>query len=156
MNPYLTLAGRIRASTDELSILLDRIEDYLQKALRSDELAYWDAVALNLHGFYSGVERIFEDIARTIDASVPSSPEWHLDLLLQMASDVKGIRPPVISREVRGCLDEYRGFRHVVRNVYTFNLRPSRIRELAENLPACYQEVSKELEAFASFVDSVG
>jgi hypothetical protein len=101
---------------DELSVLLERIEDYLQKALRSDELAYWDAVALNLHGFYSGVERIFEDIARTVDASVPFSPEWHLDLLLQMASEVKGIRPAVISREVRGCLEEYRGFRHHLGN----------------------------------------
>ena len=32
---------------------------------------FFDGVALNLHGFYSGIERTFEDIARTMERSKP-------------------------------------------------------------------------------------
>jgi len=152
---YTALAGRIQESLDELHLLVQRIDRYIDKALQSDEQAYWDAVALNLHGFYSGVERIFEDIARTVDASIPAGSEWHVDLLIQMAAGMNDIRPPVISRETRICLDEYRGFRHVVRNIYTFNLRPSRIKELAQDLPSCYESIVHDLSAFTAFLEKL-
>jgi hypothetical protein len=155
MSIYSALAGRIRESLSEIRNVVKRVDDYIRKAQTIDDQAYWDATALNLHGFYSGIERIFEDIARTVDASVPLGPEWHVDLLIQMGSDMKDIRPPVISRETRLCLDEFRGFRHVVRNVYTFNLRPSRIKDLATDLPECFSSVMQELMAFASFLDSL-
>lgn len=155
MSIYSALAGRIRESLSEIRNVVKRVDDYIRKAQTIDDQAYWDATALNLHGFYSGIERIFEDIARTVDASVPLGPEWHFDLLIQMGSDMKDIRPPVVSRETRLCLDEFRGFRHVVRNVYTFNLRPSRIKDLATDLPECFSSVMQELMAFASFLDSL-
>ena len=156
MTPYYApLAGRIRQALNEMKIVVERVHDYLYKAMQVDEQAYWDAVALNLHGFYSGVEHIFEDIARSVEANLPSGSEWHNDLLLQMASEISGARPAVISGQTRACLDEYRGFRHVVRNVYTFNLRPSRIKELADDLPACYAAVCQELSDFASFIESL-
>lgn len=155
MSIYSALAGRIRESLSEIRNVVKRVDDYIRKAQTIDDQAYWDATALNLHGFYSGIERIFEDIARTVDASVPLGPEWHVDLLIQMGSDMKDIRPPVVSRETRLCLDEFRGFRHVVRNVYTFNLRPSRIKDLATDLPECFSSVMQELMAFASFLDSL-
>ncbi len=82
-----------------------------------------DGVALNLHGFYVGIERIFEDIAREVEASVPSGPDWHQDLLLQMSAEVAAVRPAVITQETRQCLGDYRAFRHVVRNVYASTCR---------------------------------
>jgi hypothetical protein len=132
-----------------------RIDGYLGKAYQSSDQVYWDAVALNLHAFYSGVERIFEDIARTIDASLPIGPDWRVDLPTQMAADLLPVRPAVISRETRACLDSYRGFRHIVRNVYTFSLRPSRIKELAEELPVCFAFVSNDFDKFAAFIVSI-
>ena len=78
--------------------------------------------------FIQGIERIFEDIARTMERSIPKDVEWHQDLLLQMSAEISSIRPPVLSMDTRDCLDEYRGFRHVVRNVYTFHLRPARLQ----------------------------
>lgn len=119
MSAYPALSGRITTSLQELQTVVKRIDELSQKAQRTNDDGYWDGVALNLHGFYSGVERIFEDIARTVDESVPSGPGWHADLLLQMASGIPNLRPEVIRPEARSCLDEYRGFRHVVRNVYT-------------------------------------
>lgn len=155
MSQYIALAGRIRQTLIEIQAVVNRVAEDLDKAQKSTDLAYWDAAALNLHGFYSGIERIFEDIARSVESSLPIGSEWHIDLLLQMASEMNGYRHAVISTQTRQCLDEYRGFRHVVRNVYTFNLKPSRIKELAEELPACYSKVAQELRAFADFLDKL-
>lgn len=156
MNPeYTALAGRIRQSLLDLEQVVARAELLLARAKRSNDDGYFDGVALNLHGYYGGVERIFEDIARTVDKSTPTGAEWHRDLLLQMADEATALRPPVITLATRHCLDEYRGFRHLVRNVYTFNLRASRLRELTEELRPCYQAVTGNLNDFIGFLDQL-
>lgn len=63
------------------------------------------------------------------------------------------IRPPVLSTETRTRLDRYRGFRHVVRNLYTFELDPQQIRTLVEGLQPAMEQVSRELAAFAQFLE---
>jgi hypothetical protein len=149
------LAGRIRGYLDELEKVVERAKLLSVKAVKSGDDGYWDGVALNLHSFYSGTERIFEDIARTIDGNIPSGSDWHIGLLVQMAAESADRRPPVISSEVRYALDEYRGFRHVVRNVYTFNFRPSRLKELVDGLPECFISLRQELLAFGQFLESL-
>jgi hypothetical protein len=42
-----------------------------------------------LHSFYSGAERILEDIARTIDGNIPAGPVWHIGLLVQISEGSK-------------------------------------------------------------------
>jgi hypothetical protein len=56
-----------------------------EKGHRTGDDDYWDGVALNLHGFYTGVEQIFENIARTIDGGLPSGAEWHTSLVHELA-----------------------------------------------------------------------
>lgn len=155
MREYVALSSRIQEATAELNTLVERTQRLRDKAVDTPDDDFWDGVALNLHGFYTAVEQIFEDIARTIDQNVPDSSQWHRDLLLQMSAELKGIRPAVISRETRHCLDQYRGFRHVVRNVYTFTLHPTRMIELVEHLPDCHATIVSNLIEFASFLNSV-
>ena len=155
MSQYTALAGRIRACLIDIQGTVDRAVLLGDKALQTGDDGYWDGVALNLHGYYTGVEHIFEDISRTMDASLPTGSEWHLDLLLQVSSEIDGIRPAVISRATRECLDEYRGFRHVVRNVYAFNLRPVRMKELVDRLHLCFLAVYHDLDAFAGFLEKL-
>lgn len=126
------LAGRIQAELKEFSILVERIELGMQKAKTQSDDFYLDSVALNLHGFYSGVERLFEKIAGSIDGSIPEGANWHHELLSQMSIEVPGIRPAVISTELKEKLEEYRGFRHVVRNVYTYHLDPAKVKPLVK------------------------
>ncbi len=149
----LTLAGRIRAEMQDVERVAARATRLLDKARGRGDEDYLDGVALNLHGFYAGVEHIFRAIARDIDGSVPSGSEWHRELLVQMAAELPGLRPPVIARATRDCLDEYRNFRHVVRNVYTFNLRPSRLQELVEELPVCLTSLQHDLTTFCAFLE---
>jgi hypothetical protein len=74
------LAGRIHAELRGFKILVERIEQGMEKAKTQNDDFYLDSVALNLHGFYSGVARLFEKIAGTIDGSMPECANWHQEL----------------------------------------------------------------------------
>lgn len=148
------LAASIKEELDELEHLVQRAVRAWDKAKIEDDDLYLDSVAFNLHGFYSGVERILLRIATEIDSFVPRSATWHVDLLNQAAVEVSGLRPAVISKRVREDLDEYRSFRHVARNVYSQNLKPSRMEPLVKQLPALMLRLQKELTAFADFLAS--
>ncbi len=149
----LTLIGRIDGELEDLRRVVERVARFLRQALRSEEEAYWDAIALNLHGFYSGIERVFYEIARVVDRTVPEGPHWHEELLRQMGVEIPSLRPAVLRRSTRDCLDEYRRFRHVVRNVYAFVFDRARLKALAEGLPNCFEEVSRDLHNFREFLD---
>lgn len=149
---YLAVAGRLWRELPELNHLVERTVKIWAQARRSADDYYVDAAALNLHGFYAGLERLLEVIADGIDLTKPSGPNWHQDLLRQMAADIPGVRPPVLSSELRDRLDRYRGFRHVVRNVYTFSLDPDQVETLVRQLQPLMDQVDSELSAFADFL----
>jgi hypothetical protein len=96
---------------------------------------------------------MFELIATTVDGEMPAGEHWHQLLLEQMASEIGSVRPAVISDVTRQALDEYRGFRHIVRNVYTFRFDPTKMERLVENASAELAQVQAEPLAFASFVE---
>lgn len=154
-NDYSALAGRITQALKDLDSVVSRAELLVEKEAKSGDDAYLDGAALNLHSFYTGIEQIFSDIARTLDKSLPDGPEWHRDLLLQMSGEIDAVRPPVITTETRRCLDEYRGFRHVIRNAYTFNLRTARIQELASSLRGCLDTATKDLIHFTQLLKKI-
>ena len=135
--------------------MVERTGRIWQQALVSPDDYYVDATALNLHGFYAGLERLLEIIAEGVDQAKPAGAHWHDDLLRQMAAEVPGVRPPVLSQETRQRLDRYRGFRHVVRNVYTYNLDPEQIGMLVKQLAPTMARVSQELAAFADFLEQM-
>jgi hypothetical protein len=149
----LQLAVSIRNELTEVQRVLGRIEEAWRRARVSADDYYLDAVALNLHGFYGGFERIFDRIAIVIDGARPSGEHWHQALLRQMAEETPGIRPAVISEATHQLLDPYRGFRHVARNVYTFHLDPIRLERLVGRAAACFDSVQPELLAFAGFLE---
>ncbi|MEW5939438.1 MAG: hypothetical protein AB1750_07245 [Chloroflexota bacterium] len=155
MSDASALAGRIPIFLEDVKRSVERAVSLGEKAKQSGDDGYWDGAALNLHGFYNGVERIFEDIARTLEKEIPDSEQWHIDLLAQMAGEIEGLRPAVITRETRNCLDAYRGFRHVVRNVYAFNLRPARLNDLVNDLPGCFESVQRDLKEFKKFLEGI-
>jgi hypothetical protein len=94
------LANRIRQELTELEHVLARISEGWKRARHSDDDYYLDSVALNLHGLYSGLERVFTLIGETIDGSLPQGENWHLLLLQQMTEELPRVRPAVISTEV--------------------------------------------------------
>ena len=149
----LRLATRIRDELVELDRVTARVAEGWERALRNADDYYLDGVALNLHGFYSGLERIFELIVTTIDGAMPKGENWHQMLLRQMTTEIPGLRPAVISKSTHNHLNDYRGFRHVVRNVYAYNFETEKLQKLVIDLPVTLAQVSAELLAFASFLE---
>lgn len=148
------LSGRIRDELSELAMVVDRAEQGWRRAKTQHDDFYLDGVALNLHGFYSGLEHVFEKIASLVDESIPTGANWHQELLRQMNIEVPGVRPAVISAELRTGLEEYRGFRHIVRNVYTYQLNPEKLERLITMLRETLSRTERELLAFAKFLES--
>jgi hypothetical protein len=68
-----------------------------------------------------------------------------------MALEIPNVRPAVISEKTREQLDPYRGFRHVVRNVYTYHISPDKMKPLANGIRPVFKQVEKELAAFSRF-----
>jgi hypothetical protein len=140
---------------------LERIIQKVQRtwsnipASLDDQDIYLDAVALNLHSFYSGLEKLFELIARHVDRDLPTGEYWHRELLLKMAQDLPHIRPAVISSESVSGLDEVRRFRHLVRNVYTFNLDPEKMETLIAIIPDLFPQIKTELLSFSDFLEEL-
>ncbi len=153
--PYRAVAGRIRAELQEIARVAERVTAIWRHAGPACDDYLVDAVALNLHGFYTGIERLFELIARDVDGAVPGSPHWHEELLRQMAAELPGVRPAVLTAATRERLDRYCGFRHVVRNVYTYSLDRSQVEALVQGLPATLERCTAELLAFADFLEDL-
>lgn len=152
MKRFEALAERLSRTIDDLDALCRRAAGQLERARSTGDDAYIDALALNLHAFYTGIEQAFESVAVNMDEALPEGPHWHRELLLQMSLAIPGLRPAVIGRDTAACLDDYRGFRHVVRNVYTLNLNPERVAALAGNLSPCLVLLRRDAVAFATFV----
>jgi len=145
---------RIESEVSEIEKNRDLALRRWQKALRDED--YLGSVAFDLHSFYQGVERIFEAFAKSIDRKVPRGKTWHKNLLVQMTEEVPEIRPAVISEETRVALDSYRTFRHLARNIYTFNLDAGRIKTLVENLPDTVEKACNDISVFLDFLKKWG
>ena len=49
--------------------------------------------------------------------------------------------------------DEYRAFRHIVRNVYTYNFSPEKISILINDLEEINNQIVRELKEFIDFLE---
>lgn len=155
MTEYLVLRAILKLKILDLLQLVEKIEYLYHKHNLSKDDDYIDGIALHLQSFYTTTEKMLEGIATTFTEKLPVNANSLQNLLMQMSVPIPSIRPAVISQETRQKLDEYRGFRHAVRNVYTLNLRPSRVRELVGTLRDCYESLADDLEKFCDFMETM-
>jgi hypothetical protein len=154
---YRLLAERLRVELQALQRVVARTEGAVALARKrpAEQDYFLGSAALDLHAFYTGVERMLELIASDLDESRPTTPHWHHDLLAQMSLAIPDMRPAVLRAETSAALTEYLEFRHVVRNVYTFNLRPDRVAELVKDLRPTYRLVEADFLGIARFLDAI-
>ena len=142
------LVQRIQEEADQIKRARGLAEKRWKKAL--SDLDYLGSVTLDLLNFYSGIERIFEIIAKDIDGKMPKNGEWHKKLLNQMASEIAAIRPALLSPETKTTLDEFRKFRHLARTIYSFQLNPEKIKPLISSLSKAHKAFQRDLNDFIS------
>ena len=152
---YALVSGRIRKELDDLEQTVQRAEDAMSagRVHPQDQRFYIDSAALSLHDYYTGLERIFQQIALHLERSAPEGSDWHRELLRQMSTDIPNVRPAVLTAESARDLDEYLRFRHVVRNVYAFSFDADRIERLVAGVKPCHKRVRTDLLSFADFLE---
>lgn len=90
---FAVLRADINRELENVQRLVAQAEEW------QTQLAQWpDVVRVRtaggiLHAFYCGAERIFRHIASRIDQDMPSGPDWHLQLLQRMGTDIEAVRP---------------------------------------------------------------
>lgn len=112
------------------------------------------ALALTMHHIYTAIEQALLRVARVYDRTTYAGGDWQRDLPRNMATELPGVRPAVLDLDLVRKLDEYRGFRHVVRHAYDYSLDWDRMRPLLERLPATVAAVTQQMERFLEFVEA--
>ncbi len=125
--------------------------------LEPAEVSVYDrgAIGYLLHNFYSGCENMFRRIAAFFENDI-GTDTWHADLLRRMKLNVEGYRPAVIDDELYRLLQDFRGFRHVFRNAYSFELDWERERLVALRFETTLSLVREQVAAFLDGLDELG
>jgi uncharacterized protein YutE (UPF0331/DUF86 family) len=150
----------IREVTAELDAELNRLER-LEKEIERVSMeaskqkafldVFYESLALKLHNFYTGCKRIFQIIASELNGALPSGYDWHKRLLERMAIQ-REERPAVISQETAKNLEEYLAFRHVVRNIYGYELESRRIDPLVARSKKVFEQFHAEVCQFTKWL----
>ncbi|MDJ0582848.1 hypothetical protein [Crocosphaera sp.] len=142
--------NKIYQAIQQLKIFMEQLNN-ISNPIYQEALV--NSLALNLHGIYTGIERIFEVIATEIDLSLPTGNKWHRDLLDQMAVNITNVRTEVITEETRAILDELRRFRHVIRSAYSFELDKDKVLIVVNNFLSCHHQLIQEIQSFCDYLD---
>ncbi|NCR47189.1 MAG: hypothetical protein GPJ09_25875 [Microcystis aeruginosa SX13-01] len=150
----LLIQDRINQEIKKILQALQQLEIFLRELSNQSDVMYQNAlinsIALNLHGVYTGIKRIFEVIAKKIDQIFPTGDKWHRDLLEQMSVDIPKVRKAVITEETRVILDELRRFRHLVRSAYSCQLDEEKVLIIAHQIVNSYQTIINEIQLFCN------
>ncbi len=153
----LLIQERISIELNKINQAIQQLEIFMGQLNDSSNLIYQEALvnslALNLHGIYTGIERIFEIIATEVDLSLPTGNKWHRDLLNQMAVNIPDVRKEVITEESRTILDELRRFRHVIRSAYSFQLDKQKVLIVVNDFLSYHHQLIQEIQSFCYYLD---
>ncbi len=111
-------------------------------------------LAVDLHDYYTAIETLFERVARSIDGDVPAGADWHRELLVQMASDIPGVRAALLDDDLHTWLSGLRAFRHFFRHAYGVTLANERLLQQADELQARHPVLLTRLDALLAQVDA--
>jgi hypothetical protein len=127
---FSRLTPKILRAERELAQMRQFSETHMQD-LAAGDWGAMSAISAGIHNVYNGIEDILLSLARDIDDDVPLGFSAHQAILDQMASQLSGTRPALLDLELYEKLTELKGFRHLVRHRYGFDLKPDKV---AENL----------------------
>lgn len=150
---FREIALDIEVELGKLARLREEIEEVSQLIDTSPELApvFYENQAFKLHNFYNGCERIFRIVASELNGALPTGYDWHKRLLERMAVAHQG-RPALISSETARLLEKYLAFRHVVRNIYGFELEAERVVQLLAQQRTAWQKFEADTRAFIEWL----
>lgn len=147
------IAGDIESELRRLQRLADDIEFVQNEARQNPRLSrlFFENLALKLHNFYNGCERIFQIVANELNSGLPEGADWHRRLLERM-SDVREGRLEVVNDDTARALEAFRAFRHIVRNIYGFEIDAERVAQLVVDYGRLWPRVKADVERFTQWL----
>lgn len=139
---------KIRKTVKRIGRALEKIDILPIDAREFIEIA----LAADLAEVYTGIEKIFQRIAKEIDKHTPSGSRWHNKLLTQMAEH-KPERPQVVTEIMQNKLISLLDFRHRVNNIYGDELIFATVEEHAKLVSEIFESFSEELDTFINFLN---
>ncbi len=145
-----TLKSELFALLDQAQELDEKLQGYVAQYPEPQEFpeAVLITIAYLLNGIYSCYEDQFLKIAKAFENRVENPAAWHRELLERMRIEIEGVRPQVLDRSAFRLLNELRGFQHVFRSSYAFELDEERIRLVLRRWERGKTEVRKNIDTF--------
>lgn len=152
-NRLQRLADRLETELNEFLKITTGIID-TQSRFTPGEPDFVELRALGslLHDLYNGAERIFSLIAKEVDRQPQIGASSHRMLLDQMAAPISKVRREVIQPNTFEMLQEYLAFRHLVRNIYGFNLAWERMQPLVDNAIPAIEATTADIQRFIALL----
>ena len=164
INPvdYLAIKARVREEFDNINLLEAKLKkaelfpeitaaEYLGLPLNDENVCR--IIGSILHDYYNVLENIFEHLLRSFGESLPVSEQWHKELLKKASLEIPGVRPAFISKQTELKLDDLRKFRHVIRNIYGFNINSEKEQVILKMLPDISLAVRTDINYFFEQMD---
>jgi hypothetical protein len=145
-----TLKSELRVLLDRVAEVDEKLEGYLEQYPPLGELPEPVLITVSylLNNIYSSLEDQFLKIAKVFENRVENPASWHREWLERMQIEVEGVRPRVLRRASFRLLNELRGFRHVFRSSYAFELDEERVRLVLRRWEKGKAAVYKDLNDF--------
>lgn len=153
-NKIKRLASQLEKDFKTTLSLAETVNEFKEKVneKNSEKDANIYAVALSLQHYYTSLETSFKRIAKELDGDLPTGEKWHLDLLEQMALNIKDVRPAFLTDKERKKLDKLRRFRHVVRHGYEYELDWDQIKPLVKEMNSVNSSLKNSFSEFEEFL----
>lgn len=152
-NKYLALKSRIEDELKSIEDTISTIHKVFEQMEGVSDIIVAPALASYIADFYTGCERISERVAVYLDGGLPTSQDWHQQLLKQLAEPGGDNRPPLWRGALLLELDEYRKFRHLERHIYKLELKPDRVITLAENVEPVFNKIKSAVAIFSQWLE---
>jgi len=112
---------------------------------------FYENIAFKLHNFYTGCERVFSLVAIELNGGLPNGGDWHRQLLARMQTeqtDRKAVVTPQTAEKIKAFLS----FRHVIRDIYGFELDAERIENLLAQYPTAWSQFERDVSDFIKWL----
>lgn len=146
-----TLAAVIANDMGSIEAMSARLDE-ITLPLDGSGFMVMAGAAYLMHNIYNALENSFEQISRSFENHVKDPVQWHKELLGKMFLEIPGIRPAVLTRDLHGIVNELRGFRHVFRHSYDFDLDPVKLELLITRFKASREGLVFALGVFRDWL----
>lgn len=128
---------------------IERIYKYIlgEQATFKDRVQDLNSMAYHLHNLYGAHEQLFEIVANFFENQVMGN-RYHADLLRRMKTEIKGVRPALISHTTYKMLDKLRRFHHFFRHAYEAELEADKVDENVQTAVELREPFRQDMESF--------